>query len=70
MDITDLRLYPLDFCLIMYGVGLGTHRTVPCVIFADFTSTGFDTALRQCELVLSSDRINMLNKVKLRSAKK
>ena len=34
-------------------------------IFSDFTSTGFDTALRQCELVLSADRIHMLNKSKL-----
>lgn len=34
--------------------------------FSDFTTTGFDTVLRQCELVLSSDKVNMLNKAKLR----
>ena len=38
-------------------------------IFADFTSTGFDTALRQCELVLTADNISMLDKAKLRKKK-
>lgn len=35
-------------------------------IVADFTSTGMNTMLREMELVLLADRVNMLNKAKLR----
>lgn len=35
-------------------------------IIADFTSTGMNTILREMKLVLLSDKVNMLNKAKLR----
>ena len=35
-------------------------------VFADFTSTGFDTVFRQCELVLTADKVSLLDKEMLR----
>ncbi len=39
-------------------------------IFADFISTGLNTILRECELVLVADKVNMLDKSKLQKAMK
>lgn len=38
-------------------------------IITDFTSTGFNVVLRQCELVVSADKIGMLDKARLQAKK-